>query len=70
MKVIVGLFGLHNFHDGDINSYIEISFSKIFRLQGFSKFNEFMKCVGSVGGGNRTCFTKIPVIIWYLLTIV
>ncbi|SVA53614.1 uncharacterized protein METZ01_LOCUS106468, partial [marine metagenome] len=25
MKVIVGLFGLHNFHDGDINSYIEIS---------------------------------------------
>jgi len=25
MKVIVGLFGLHNFYDGDINSYIEIS---------------------------------------------
>ena len=25
MKVIAGLFGLHNFYDGDINSYIEIS---------------------------------------------
>ena len=25
MKLIAGLFGLHNFFDGDINSYIEIS---------------------------------------------
>ena len=25
MKLIAGLFGLHNFYDGDINSYIEIA---------------------------------------------
>ena len=25
MKLIAGLFGLHNFYEGDINSYIEIS---------------------------------------------
>ena len=25
MKIIAGLFGLHNFYDGDINSYIEIA---------------------------------------------
>ena len=32
MKLIVGLFGLHNFYDGDINSYIEISQSTIYNF--------------------------------------
>ena len=33
MKIIAGLFGLHNFYDGDINSYIEIAQSA--EEQGF-----------------------------------